>query len=118
MASGLLLTRAGTLVELAEQVADQKIDLENFVDPSTVLQQLQSIPGIGQWTAEYIGMRGLHWPDAFPAADLGLIKAYRNFSKVPVGKASEQWRPWRAYAALHLWHSLDGISRKKSATIG
>jgi AraC family transcriptional regulator of adaptative response / DNA-3-methyladenine glycosylase II len=72
--------------------------------------QLRSLAGIGEWTAQYIAMRELREPDAFPAADIGLLRAMRDRRGVRPSPAAllahaEQWRPWRAYAALHLWAS-------------
>ena len=72
--------------------------------------QLRSLPGIGEWTAQYIAMRQLREPDAFPAADIGLMRAMADSAGVrPSATAllarAETWRPWRAYAAQHLWAS-------------
>ncbi len=72
------------------------------------LQRLRAIPGIGDWSAQYIALRALHDPDAFPATDLGLLRgAARLYGKRPSPSAllrrAEAWRPWRAYAAQHLW---------------
>jgi AraC family transcriptional regulator of adaptative response / DNA-3-methyladenine glycosylase II len=66
------------------------------------------LPGIGEWTAQYIAMRELREPDAFPAADIGLLRAMTNRdgrrpSPAELLARAESWRPWRAYAALHLW---------------
>jgi AraC family transcriptional regulator of adaptative response / DNA-3-methyladenine glycosylase II len=72
------------------------------------------LPGIGPWTAEYIALRALRDPDAFPASDLGLRRAFgalqarggaaaRLVSESALLRAAESWRPWRAYAAVHLW---------------
>jgi AraC family transcriptional regulator of adaptative response / DNA-3-methyladenine glycosylase II len=93
----------------ASVIADPSIfgprrDLEEAV------AQLRSLAGIGEWTAQYIAMRQLREPDAFPAADIGLMRAMRDASGVRRSPAellahAEQWRPWRAYAALHLWAS-------------
>ncbi len=74
------------------------------------IAQLRSLPGIGEWTAQYIAMRELREPDAFPAADIGLLRAMRDAYGVRPSPAAllahaERWRPWRAYAALHLWAS-------------
>ncbi len=65
-------------------------------------------PGIGEWTAQYIAMRALREPDAFPAADIGLMRAmvgWRGRRPTPADllARAERWRPWRAYAAQHLW---------------
>ena len=72
--------------------------------------QLRALPGIGEWTAQYIAMRQLREPDAFPAADIGLMRAMADSEGVrPSASAllarAETWRPWRAYAAQHLWAS-------------
>ncbi len=73
-------------------------------------KQLCKIKGIGPWTANYLAMRGLSMPDAFPAADLGLIKALSTpeitIKPKQILQRAENWRPWRAYAAIYLWHSL------------
>jgi AraC family transcriptional regulator, regulatory protein of adaptative response / DNA-3-methyladenine glycosylase II len=74
------------------------------------IAQLRSLVGIGEWTAQYIAMRELREPDAFPAADIGLMRAMGQGRGVRPSPAellahAEQWRPWRAYAALHLWAS-------------
>lgn len=63
------------------------------------VEELRQLPGIGEWTAQYIAMRAFSEPDAFPATDLGLIHA----AGADVALQAEQWRPWRAYAAMHLW---------------
>jgi hypothetical protein len=61
------------------------------------------IPGIGEWTAQYIVMRGLGEPDAFPVGDSGLLRASSLKSTRELEKRAEVWRPWRAYAAMYLW---------------
>jgi AraC family transcriptional regulator of adaptative response / DNA-3-methyladenine glycosylase II len=72
-----------------------------------VLGQLRSIPGIGEWTAQYIAMRALSWPDAFPHTDLGIRKALGESNPKKILQMTEKWRPWRAYAGLHLWSNLE-----------
>jgi AraC family transcriptional regulator, regulatory protein of adaptative response / DNA-3-methyladenine glycosylase II len=64
------------------------------------------VPGIGPWTAQYVAMRALGDADALPHADLGLLRALGLRRAAELAQAAERWRPWRAYAALHLWHSL------------
>jgi AraC family transcriptional regulator, regulatory protein of adaptative response / DNA-3-methyladenine glycosylase II len=66
---------------------------------------LMRLPGIGPWTAQYIAMRALHWPDAFPSGDLMLMRA-ANATQRQLQKLAEGWRPWRAYATHYLWQSL------------
>src|SRR5262249_30700292 len=73
--------------------------------------RLRAIPGIGEWTAQYVAMRELREPDAFPAADAGILRALERLDADGVSAAAalsraEGWRPWRAYAAVHLWASL------------
>jgi AraC family transcriptional regulator, regulatory protein of adaptative response / DNA-3-methyladenine glycosylase II len=108
---GLPSARAESLRNLARTVARREIDLEPGVDAAAVVAQLVELPGIGPWTAEYIAMRALRWPNAFPAGDLGLKKASRLKSEKALEKAAERWRPWRAYAAMHLWETLKAPSK-------
>ncbi len=87
---GLPGARARSIRAVAEAFAAGKIQsAEDF----------RELPGIGDWTAQYIAMRAFGEPDAFPATDLGLIRAVGR----DVAKRAEAWRPWRAYAAMHLW---------------
>jgi AraC family transcriptional regulator of adaptative response / DNA-3-methyladenine glycosylase II len=69
--------------------------------------RLSTLPGVGAWTAHYIAMRALAEPDAFPSADLGLRRAAANgkgpLAAMALARMAEAWRPWRAYAAVHLW---------------
>jgi AraC family transcriptional regulator of adaptative response / DNA-3-methyladenine glycosylase II len=74
------------------------------------VRRLRSIRGIGEWTAQYIALRQLREPDAFPAADIGLMRAMaaqkgREYSSAELLDRASGWRPWRAYAAQHLWAS-------------
>jgi AraC family transcriptional regulator of adaptative response / DNA-3-methyladenine glycosylase II len=107
---GLPGARAECLRNLARVVARGEIDLEPGIDPTATVAKLRELPGIGPWTAEYIAMRALRWPDAFPTGDLGLMKASRLKSARALESASERWRPWRAYAAMYLWESLKATS--------
>jgi len=80
------------------------------LDLDATLARVRTLPGIGEWTAQYIAMRALRDPDAFPAADIGLLRAMSGPDGVrPTAAAllarAEAWRPWRAYAAQHLWTS-------------
>jgi AraC family transcriptional regulator of adaptative response / DNA-3-methyladenine glycosylase II len=102
---GLVATRAECVRALARAVCDQVVSLEAGPDPEASLERLMTIPGVGSWTAHYIAMRGLRWPDAFPHSDLGLRKALGGQSPHAVLERAERWRPWRAYAAMHLWNN-------------
>lgn len=101
---GILRRRSACLIALAEQVANGQLLLRPGGDLPRTLQQLQAIPGIGPWTAQYIAMRALSWPDAFPAADVGLYQALGCRDARQTEQISQAWRPWRAYAVMHLWH--------------
>ncbi len=103
---GLTRARATTLSRLAKAVADGRLVLDRWADPEVTRAALLDLPGIGPWSAEYIMMRSLGWPDAFPAGDLGIRKALGGVSTAESERISERWRPWRAYAAAHLWRSL------------
>ena len=71
------------------------------------MERLQALPGIGNWTAEYIAMRALAWPDAFPSGDFGVRSALGGVTAAQARKHAEAWRPWRAYAVVHLWAQLE-----------
>jgi AraC family transcriptional regulator of adaptative response / DNA-3-methyladenine glycosylase II len=103
---GLTRARAETLRAAARACADGALDLAPGADPERVREALLALPGIGPWTADYVLMRAVAWPDAFPHGDLGLRKALRIDDARELLARSEAWRPWRSYAALHLWSSL------------
>jgi AraC family transcriptional regulator of adaptative response / DNA-3-methyladenine glycosylase II len=110
---GLTRSRADTLRGVARVVVDGSLRFDSSEDPEETRKALLSIRGIGEWTAEYVAMRALKNPDAFPASDLGLLRALANgrgekMKPAELEKISEGWRPWRAYAALLLWSSTPG----------
>jgi AraC family transcriptional regulator of adaptative response / DNA-3-methyladenine glycosylase II len=96
--------RAECVRALARAVCDKAVSLEAGPDPLITIERLRALPGIGSWTAHYIALRGLRWPDAFPHSDLGLRKALGGRTPRAVLALAEAWRPWRAYAAMHLWN--------------
>jgi len=109
-ALGMPRSRAAALAAMtAAVVADPNIfGARRSLDDA--IGALKALPGIGEWTAQYIAMRELREPDAFPAADIGLMRALadasgRRPSPAELSTRAEAWRPWRAYAALHLWSS-------------
>jgi AraC family transcriptional regulator, regulatory protein of adaptative response / DNA-3-methyladenine glycosylase II len=110
-ALGMPLARARTLVALAEAVCAGDVVLENVADVPAAVAALRRLRGIGPWTAEYIALRGLHWPDAFPASDAGVRAALGGADVATVMQRAEAWRPWRGYAVIHLWESLS-LQRK------
>jgi AraC family transcriptional regulator of adaptative response / DNA-3-methyladenine glycosylase II len=100
---GLTGARAETIRNLARAVCSGKIDFEGVVDSDAFLNRLCEIPGIGKWTAQYVAMRALAEPDAFPSSDLGLLRALALATSRELEYRAEAWRPWRAYAAMYLW---------------
>jgi AraC family transcriptional regulator of adaptative response / DNA-3-methyladenine glycosylase II len=107
---GLTGARAETIRALAQAVCDGKIQFEKVADSDAFLDRLCEVPGIGKWTAQYVAMRALGEPDAFPSTDLGLLHAMALESSRQLEARAEPWRPWRAYAAMYLW-SLDAKRR-------
>ncbi len=100
---GLTGARAETIRALARAVCGGKINFEGVVDSDEFLNRLCEIPGMGKWTAQYVAMRALGEPDAFPSSDLGLLRAMALGSSRELEHRAEAWRPWRAYAAMYLW---------------
>jgi AraC family transcriptional regulator of adaptative response / DNA-3-methyladenine glycosylase II len=102
------VARARALIALARAIAADPMLFSRGASLEQAIAKLRSLPGIGEWTAQYIAMRELREPDAFPAADVGLLRAMtdandRRPSPEQLLARAEAWRPWRAYAALHLW---------------
>jgi AraC family transcriptional regulator of adaptative response / DNA-3-methyladenine glycosylase II len=107
-------SRRETIRELARSMTDGELDLDAGADRHETRRRLLEIPGVGPWTTEYVSMRALADTDAFPATDLGVLRGLAAFGApaagavVPARAASaralaERWRPWRAYAVMHLW---------------
>jgi AraC family transcriptional regulator of adaptative response / DNA-3-methyladenine glycosylase II len=108
---GLPGSRAGAIRALARSVLEGRIELAGAGDFESLTSSLQSLPGVGPWTAQYVAMRAGGHPDAFPCEDLGLLRGAaaclgRSGASLTAGalhRYAERWRPWRAYAAMHLW---------------
>jgi AraC family transcriptional regulator, regulatory protein of adaptative response / DNA-3-methyladenine glycosylase II len=105
---GLTNARASTLQRVAELVASGDLDLSGTADREATTERLSAVPGIGPWTVAYIAMRALRDPDAFPVGDLGVRLGFEAHG-LPSAPAdtlayAERWRPWRAYAVMHLWN--------------
>ena len=98
--------RARTIAAPALSFAAFDLDLAPFSDLYTTLANLRALPGVGEWTAQVVALRALAWPDAFPHTDCGVMKAMKLTDPKRVLAAAEAWRPWRAYAVMHLWQSL------------
>ncbi len=109
-ALGIVKQRQGAIQSLARAVALNALQLHAGTDVAATITALKALPGIGDWTAQYIAMRALRWPDAFPSGDVALHKALGvQGHKHPAQAAEEQsaaWRPWRSYAVLRAWSTL------------
>lgn len=116
-ALGLTTARAATLAALARSVADGALRLAPGTPHDEARAALLALRGVGPWTAEYVCLRALGDPDAFPASDLGLRQALAQGGPLPsaaeVERRAEAWRPWRGYAVLALWNSLGDPARAK-----
>lgn len=102
---GVLATRARSIHALAQAVVEGRVRWDGAMTVPALLQALQALPGIGEWTAQYIALRCLSWPDAFPHTDLIVRRAFPGHSPQQVLAHAERWRPWRGYATLHLWQA-------------
>ena len=84
--------------------------LQSQHTPEALIDTLRALPGIGPWTAHYIAMRTLGWPDAFPPKDVAVLNAMKPLFGVSTQREADalidRWRPWRAYAVLRLWNTL------------
>jgi len=105
---GMPGARADAVLALARAVDAGDLVLAPGGDARHAIKALTALPGIGDWTAHYIAMRALRWPDAFPANDLVLRRAAGNLTARQLEKRAEPWSPWRAYAAMHLWRKAAG----------
>jgi AraC family transcriptional regulator, regulatory protein of adaptative response / DNA-3-methyladenine glycosylase II len=119
---GLPRTRADTIRALARAVCNGQLRYEGIVDSEAFLTRLREIPGIGEWTSQYVAMRALGEPDAIPSSDLALQRALGLANSHDFAKRAEAWRPWRAYAAVYLWDfgagmNLEAKRRTKSAPV-
>jgi AraC family transcriptional regulator of adaptative response / DNA-3-methyladenine glycosylase II len=100
---GLPRARAQTIRLLARAVSEGRITFSGIVDVEDFRARFRTLPGIGDWTAQYVAMRALGEPDAFPSADLGLLRAASLKDARELEARAQAWRPWRAYAAMYLW---------------
>ena len=107
---GIVRQRQAAINGIAQGVAEKRLQLHGGADVNATIAQLKALPGIGDWTAQYIAMRALCWPDAFPAGDVALHKMLGvQTLKSPAReaeKASLAWKPWRSYAVIRAWSGL------------
>lgn len=107
---GIVRQRQAAIVALARAAAENRLVLHGGADVQATVAALKALPGIGDWTAQYIALRALRWPDAFPAGDVALhkalgVQALKNPAR-QAEKASLAWKPWRSYAVIRAWSGL------------
>jgi AraC family transcriptional regulator of adaptative response / DNA-3-methyladenine glycosylase II len=105
-ALGIVAARSRTIYELARALTQKEINFDLCADPEEEIKKLTAIRGIGSWTAQYIAMRAMEWPDAFLETDAGVKKALEPYTSRQLLEMAEAWRPWRSYATVNLWNSL------------
>ena len=103
---GVIASRSKTIYELARAITQKEIDFDLCTQPEEEIKKLMSIRGIGSWTAQYIAMRAMKYPDAFLETDAGVKKALHPYTSKELLKMAEAWRPWRSYATVNLWNML------------
>ena len=108
---GIIRTRANAIIEIAKAWPRIEAQIAGRPAPEALIAALCELPGIGPWTAHYIAMRAMSWPDAFPPNDVAVLKAMKQLfdtaSQREADATAAAWRPWRAYAVLRLWNSLE-----------
>jgi AraC family transcriptional regulator of adaptative response / DNA-3-methyladenine glycosylase II len=102
-ALGVIRARGRSIIALAGEVAAGRLRLVPGAPVEETVEQLLAIPGVGPWTAQYIAMRALRWPDAFPREDAALRRRLGGVSAARAEHRAHVWQPWRSYATLHLW---------------
>jgi AraC family transcriptional regulator, regulatory protein of adaptative response / DNA-3-methyladenine glycosylase II len=111
---GLTRDRARTIRHVARAVVERRVDFRRERTLDDIVARWTALPGIGPWTAQYLAMRAMNHPDAFPAEDLVLRKALTEGGTPLTTRAlrvrAEAWRPWRAYAVIHLWREAAAVT--------
>ena len=102
-ALGVTGTRAKCIIALAQAQKEFSLESGAHHNPDATIARLAELPGIGQWTAHYIAMRAMRWPDAFPKEDIAVRKNLGGVTAREAEEMSQAWRPWRSYAVLHIW---------------
>ncbi|MFD0894282.1 DNA-3-methyladenine glycosylase 2 family protein [Luteolibacter ambystomatis] len=102
---GIVGSRAACIQSLARACHRGELVLDSGGDPDAAFAQLTALPGIGPWTAHYLAMRALRWPDAFPKEDIAIRNRLGRVTAKRAEEISQAWRPWRSYAVMHLWRN-------------
>lgn len=113
---GITGARARSIFALAEAIETGVLHFTSEADPQAELEKLLKLPGFGPWTVQYIGMRAFSWPDAFPHTDYGVKKALAHLTEKEILAKSQEWKPWRSYAALNLWNSLKVVKSRQEVS--
>jgi AraC family transcriptional regulator of adaptative response / DNA-3-methyladenine glycosylase II len=102
---GILAARATSIIALARAQEAGELCLDGALhDPGAATARLMALPGIGPWTAQYMAMRAMRWPDAVPKEDIAVRNRLGGVAAREAEELSQPWRPWRSYAVMHLWH--------------
>lgn len=104
---GIVRQRVAALKALATAVRDGHIVLHRGAPLQPTLDALRALPGVGEWTTQLIALRALSWPDAWPGTDIGLLSALGTRDPKAAEAAAQAWRPWRSYAVMRLWQTLE-----------
>jgi AraC family transcriptional regulator of adaptative response / DNA-3-methyladenine glycosylase II len=112
---GIVAARARSIIALAKAQEDDGLCLDGAArhTPEQAIGRLAELPGIGPWTAHYIAMRALRWPDAFPKEDVAVRNNLGGVTASEAEALSQGWRPWRSYAVMHIWGMRAGTPRPK-----
>lgn len=110
---GITGARARSIFALATALTMQSITLSYSANPGLEMEKLQKLPGFGPWTVQYIAMRALGWPDAFPHTDYGVKKVLSGYSPQEILTLSQAWSPWRSYATILLWNILPQVLKNQ-----
>jgi AraC family transcriptional regulator of adaptative response / DNA-3-methyladenine glycosylase II len=113
---GIVRSRCRSIIALAQAHVSGDLSLDSGAhhDPNATIERLAELPGIGPWTAHYIAMRALRWPDAFPKEDIAVLNNLGGVKAKQAEEMSQAWRPWRSYAVLHLWKKNGAETLSKS----
>lgn len=103
---GVIAARSRIIYDLARAIVQREIDFGLSAQPEEEIKKLMTIRGVGSWTAQYIAMRTMEWPDAFLETDVGVKKALGTYISKELLEMAEAWRPWRSYATINLWNAL------------
>jgi AraC family transcriptional regulator, regulatory protein of adaptative response / DNA-3-methyladenine glycosylase II len=111
---GIINTRCQSILALAQAHISGRLSLDSgsHHNPEATIERLAELPGIGQWTANYIAMRALRWPDAFPKEDIAVRNNLGGVTAKQAEEMSQAWRPWRSYAVLHIWRNPSPPAKK------